>query len=276
MLQAQGVRIIDAAGGLSYAGLVQVHTDVGFGTICGMNQAAADVVCKQLGYGSGVASDSPCESYGGSDICGAPGSPVAMQSLKCTGAELALSECEWSVPDTSCSSHGSDAVVFCTGGAMEPQVAIIIANVIHILLRMSTFVFAQEGALRLLDDSGAPSIDGVGRLEVFLSGRWAPVCSEGFGDGAAAVACKSMGFSGVEPMQRDCVGVGLCGAVAPQLSDVKCVGSEGSLLSCPHLEGDDVYCAPEESVVVHCVGDGDAVGLAKAAVAPQWGVALRG
>ena len=126
-MQAQGVRIIDAAGGLSYAGLVQVHTDVGFGTICGMNQAAADVVCKQLGYGSGVASDSPCESYGGSDICGAPGSPVAMQSLKCTGAELALSECEWSVPDTSCSSHGSDAVVFCTGGAMEPQVAIIIA-----------------------------------------------------------------------------------------------------------------------------------------------------
>ena len=123
------MRIIDAAGGLSYAGLVQVHTDVGFGTLCGMNQVAADVVCKQLGYGSGVASDSPCESYGGSDICGAPGSPVAMQNVICTGAELALSECEWSVPDTSCSSHGSDAVVFCTGGAVEPQVAIVIEDV---------------------------------------------------------------------------------------------------------------------------------------------------
>ena len=64
VLQAQGVRLIDAAGGLSYAGVVQVRTDSGFGTVCGMNQAAADVVCKQLGYGSGVASDSPCGSYG--------------------------------------------------------------------------------------------------------------------------------------------------------------------------------------------------------------------
>ena len=88
-MQAQGVRIIDAAGGLSYAGLVQVHTDVGFGTICGMNQAAADVVCKQLGYGSGVASDSPCGNCGGCEFCSAPGSPVAMQSLTCAGAAQA-------------------------------------------------------------------------------------------------------------------------------------------------------------------------------------------
>ena len=121
-LQAQGVRIIDAAGGLSYAGLVQIQTDSGFGSICGMNQAAADVVCKQLGYGSGVASDSPCGSYGGSDLCGAPGSPVAMQSLTCTGAELAVGECEWSAPDATCSSHGSDSIVFCAGGAVGPQV----------------------------------------------------------------------------------------------------------------------------------------------------------
>ena len=121
-LQAQGVRIIDAAGGLSYAGLAQIRTDSGFGSICGMNQAAADVVCKQLGYGSGVASDSPCGSYGGSDICGAPGSPVAMQSLTCTGAELAVSECEWSAPEAGCASHATDSVVFCAGGAMEPQV----------------------------------------------------------------------------------------------------------------------------------------------------------
>lgn len=127
-LQAQGVRIIDAAGGLSYAGLVQAHTDSGFGSICGMNQAAADVVCKQLGYGSGVASDSPCGSYGGSDVCGAPGSPVAMQSLTCAGGELAITECEWSAPDAACSSHGSDSVVFCVGGAMEAQVLSSLAD----------------------------------------------------------------------------------------------------------------------------------------------------
>ena len=130
--------------------------------------------------------------------------------------------------------------------------------------------------MRLLAAGGAPSIDGVGRLEVFLSGAWAPVCAEGFGDGAAVVACKSMGFSGAEPVKRDCVGAGLCGVDAPHLSNVECLGSETSLLSCPHSEGDDVYCAPEESVVVHCIGDGDAVGRPETAAAPQWGVALRG
>ena len=130
--------------------------------------------------------------------------------------------------------------------------------------------------MRILASDGAPSLDGVGRLEMFLAGKWAPVCSEGFSDGAAVVACKSMGFSGAEPAQRGCVDAGLCGVEAPHLANVECLGSESSLLACPHVEGDDVYCAPEESVVVHCTGDGDAAGLPEAPVAPQWGVALRG
>ena len=136
--------------------------------------------------------------------------------------------------------------------------------------------YVEVGSVRLLSGGGAPSIDGVGRLEVLLSGEWAPVCSEGFTDGAAAVACKSMGYSGAEPARGGCVKAGLCGVDAPHLSNVQCVGSESSLLSCPHQEGDDVYCAPEESVVVHCIGDGDAVGRSEAPAAPHWGVALRG
>ena len=136
--------------------------------------------------------------------------------------------------------------------------------------------YVEVGSLRLLSEGGAPSIDGVGRLEVFLSGAWAPVCSEGFTDGAAAVACKSMGFTGAEPARGGCVNAGLCGVNTPHLSNVECVGSESSLLSCPHIEGGDVYCAPEESVVVRCIGDGDAMGRSEAPVAPHWGVALRG
>ena len=75
--------------------------------------------------------------------------------------------------------------------------------------------YVEVGSVRLLSGGGAPSIDGVGRLEVFLSGEWAPVCSEGFTDGAAAVACKSMGFSGAEPARDGCVQAGLCGVDAP-------------------------------------------------------------
>ena len=44
------VRLVDEAGGISSVGLVQVATDAGFGTVCGANAAAADVI-------------SPCPSF---------------------------------------------------------------------------------------------------------------------------------------------------------------------------------------------------------------------
>ena len=45
-----GVRVVDSAGGPSNAGLLQVQIGDGqFGTVCGMDLAAVDVVCRQLG-----------------------------------------------------------------------------------------------------------------------------------------------------------------------------------------------------------------------------------
>ena len=70
------VRLVDAAGSISNVGLLQVRTDAGFGTVCGANPAAADVVCRSLGYSFGSVSTSPCGFYGGANLCGAPGSPV--------------------------------------------------------------------------------------------------------------------------------------------------------------------------------------------------------
>jgi len=42
------VRLVDAAGGLSSVGLLQVRTDAGFGSVCGANAAAADAICFML------------------------------------------------------------------------------------------------------------------------------------------------------------------------------------------------------------------------------------
>jgi hypothetical protein len=39
------VRLVDAAGGLSSVGLLQVRTDAGFGSVCGANAASADAIC---------------------------------------------------------------------------------------------------------------------------------------------------------------------------------------------------------------------------------------
>ena len=43
MVCAADVRVVDESGSVSNAGLVQVSTAAGFGTICGANAAAADV-----------------------------------------------------------------------------------------------------------------------------------------------------------------------------------------------------------------------------------------
>ena len=70
------VRLVDANGALASVGLLQVKTDAGYGSVCGANLAAADVVCRSMGYTHGAVSSSPCGFYGGANLCGVPGSPV--------------------------------------------------------------------------------------------------------------------------------------------------------------------------------------------------------
>ena len=165
---------------MSNAGLLQVRNGNGeFGSACGMNLEAADVVCRQLGYDFGSVGTSPCSSYGGLDLCGAAGTPVSMKDLACGGGELDVQDCQWEAADAGCSGHTLDSIVYCGKGAVADHLA--------------------EGALRILSHDGSPSIDGEGRLEIFRAGQWAPVCNSGFNAGAAVVACKSMGHTGAKP-----------------------------------------------------------------------------
>ena len=229
--------------------MFRVRLRLGNGTFW---QAAADVVCAQLGYDFGIVSTSSCEMYGGSHVCGAAGSPVAMARLSCSGGELDIQDCSYSIPDAECAAHSGDSVVFC-GNEQGTG-------------------FLQSGALRLLDAGGAPSVDGTGRLEMFSDNAWGPVCYSGFSAGAAVVACKAMGFAGAvaDGVARCKRGDGenSCGSRAPTISEVACVGQEADLLSCPHAGADDVFCAPEESVVLHCSGAGDAQGRPRKSIVP--------
>jgi len=210
-----------------------------------MNLAAADVVCAQLGYDFGSVSTSPCGSYGGADLCGAVGSPVAMSNLACKGGELDIQECAFSSPETICLGHAHDSVVFCG--------------------REGSATGFQEGSVRLLSFDGAPSIDGVGRLEMFHAGAWGPICTSGFTVGAANVACKAMGFTGAHSAAGvahcgDFSDKNYCGTLAPQVSEMACSGHEATLTACPYEDFDDVFCAAEESVLLRCAGVGNTQG----------------
>lgn len=155
-------------------------------------------------------------------------------------------ECTWTAPDDSCAGHAQDTIVYCSTAAGTD---------------------ALEGAVRLIASDGSPSIDGKGRPEIFTGGAWTPVCSSGASIGAAGVLCKSMGFSGASGSSK-CSDLG-CGDVAPGVGELACSGSESGPLACPHEAGDDVFCAPSESLVISCAGDGETQGRPAKEIAPN-------
>ena len=245
-----GVRLVDVSGSVSSAGLVQVRAGHGFGTVCGMNAGAADVLCKQLGFDFGSVSGSSCSTYGGSSLCGEASSLISMRDLSCTGHEWDITECTWAAPDARCLNHDRDAVVYC--GTAEASL--------------------HDGLLRLIARDGSPSINGGGRLEMFNAGSWAPVCSSGFAPGSVGVACKQMGFSGASTeATSSCAidGPSACGVTPPYVSKLACSGHEATVLECAFEEGDDVYCAPEEAVMIKCSGDGDTQGRPAKVTSPE-------
>eukprot|EP00927_Polykrikos_kofoidii_P003209 TRINITY_DN1127_c0_g3_i1.p1 TRINITY_DN1127_c0_g3~~TRINITY_DN1127_c0_g3_i1.p1 ORF type:complete len:256 (-),score=29.55 TRINITY_DN1127_c0_g3_i1:59-826(-) len=228
------LRIVDSTGAMATAGLLQVDVGDGFGSVCGLNDAASTVACRSLGYDYGVVSSAPCGNYRGEVFCGAKSTGVAMRDLHCRGDEVAITGCVWEQPDEECLKHDTDAIVFCSREGDE---------------------LLHEGMVRLVASDGTPSLDGKGRLEIARQGVWEPVCSDGFTDGAALIACKQMGFDGsTKPsISQTCNAFGLdfCSS-PPGLSRLACTGTETSLLSCSYDAGEEVFCATKESVVISC------------------------
>jgi hypothetical protein len=219
------VQIVGSSGIPSHVGVLQVTENGRMGTVCGMNPAAADVACRQLGYDWGSISPSACSTYGAANLCGEAGTAVAAQDLRCTGGELSVAECAWSPPAGRCLEHNLDTVVYCGSGPGGPA----------------------EGAVRLLSD-GAPSLTTSGLVEVFMGGLWSPVC--GMNPGAVAVACKSMGSAGAAATHASAETAHATNL--PQIGGLSCKGTEESVLDCSYEAGEDVYCAASEASSVSC------------------------
>ncbi|XP_004584590.3 HHIP-like protein 1 [Ochotona princeps] len=116
--------------------------------------------------------------------------------------------------------------------------------------RPSTAIPApSDGAVRLVRPAGLGS--GRGRVEVFVGGRWGTVCDDAWDAKAAAVVCRQLGFAqAVRAAKRAEFGEGR--ALPILLDDVRCGGSEHSLLECAHAGVGKHNCGHEEDAGVEC------------------------
>ncbi|XP_032965261.1 HHIP-like protein 1 isoform X2 [Rhinolophus ferrumequinum] len=107
----------------------------------------------------------------------------------------------------------------------------------------------SNGAVRLVRPAGLSP--GRGRVEVFAGGRWGTVCDDRWDIKAAAVVCRQLGFAyAVRATRRAEFGEGR--ALPILLDDVRCTGSEKTLLECTHAGLGTHNCSHQEDAGVVC------------------------
>ncbi|KAM7134069.1 HHIP-like protein 1 [Macrochelys suwanniensis] len=104
------------------------------------------------------------------------------------------------------------------------------------------------GTVRLVHRGAVP---GRGRLEVLVGGRWGTVCDDLFDRRAAAVVCRQLGYGQALRVARRAE-FGQGAALPILLDDVRCRGSERSLLECRSAPPGRHNCAHSEDVGVVC------------------------
>ncbi|XP_051974979.1 deleted in malignant brain tumors 1 protein-like [Xyrauchen texanus] len=141
--------------------------------------------------------------------------PVWMSDLQCSNNESTLSYCQSSGWGTGSCGHEKDAGVIC--------------------------------GLRVRLVSGSDSCSG--RVEVQHDGQWGTVCDYGWDLSEAAVVCREIGCGrALEAKTGAYFGQGL-GSV--WMTDVKCVGNESFLTSCP-FNSSSLGCGHEKDAGVIC------------------------
>ncbi|XP_051976517.1 deleted in malignant brain tumors 1 protein-like [Xyrauchen texanus] len=141
--------------------------------------------------------------------------PVWMSDLQCVNTESTLSECTSGGWRTGICIHEKDAGVIC-----KPSV-------------------------RLVNGSDSCS----GRVEVLRNGIWGTVCDDGWDLSDAAVVCRELGCGRVLEAKTGAYFGQESGPV--WMKNIKCVGTESDLMSCPYDSG-SLSCGHEKDAGVIC------------------------
>ncbi|EHH28164.1 hypothetical protein EGK_18536, partial [Macaca mulatta] len=91
----------------------------------------------------------------------------------------------------------------------------------------------------------------IGRLGVFVGGRWGTVCDDSWNINGAAVVCRQLGFAyAVRAVKSAEFGQG--GSLPILLDNVRCAGWERNLLECQHNGVGTHNCEHDEDAGVVC------------------------
>ena len=97
--------------------------------------------------------------------------------------------------------------------------------------------------------AGGPN-ENSGRVEIYREGEWGTICDDEWGRSEARVACKQLGFSGVERIGDLGEFADVSSFGSPILYSVDCVGIEGSLDYCVSNDWGTTRCTHAEDAGV--------------------------
>ncbi|XP_070801792.1 neurotrypsin-like [Pituophis catenifer annectens] len=215
--QAVGSPLRLVGGTKSFEGRVEIYHDGHWGTICDdqWDDKDAEVVCRHLDL-SGFSRAVSWAHFGKGS------GSILLDEVECSGNELSLDQCKKSDWGKHNCDHIEDAGVIC-----DP--------------------FVAEGTIRLTGGLHPSE----GRVEIYHNGRWGCICDDGWKTGInAQVACRQLGFNG--PARLASKDEFAPGQGFILLDDVACIGTESSLMDCPHSNWGQHDCSHEEDVGICC------------------------
>uniref|UniRef100_A0A8B9VW04 Soluble scavenger receptor cysteine-rich domain-containing protein SSC5D n=1 Tax=Anas zonorhyncha TaxID=75864 RepID=A0A8B9VW04_9AVES len=233
-----GVRLANGNG--SCRGRVEVRHGGTWGTVCDddWDFPDAQVVCRQLGCGAAISATVL-------GFFGFGSGPVLLDNVGCAGGEARLADCFHLGWGRHNCGHHEDAGVVCRGGRPNGM-GFGVPRSGTGTVRLPRPTPRTVGSLRLVNGSHRCE----GRVELFHLSQWGTVCDDAWDLRDAEVVCRRLGCGhavaapGEAPYGR--------GAGYIFLDNLKCKGSEPSLLSCSHIRWDVHNCDHSEDAGAVC------------------------
>ncbi|XP_056014421.1 deleted in malignant brain tumors 1 protein-like [Ostrea edulis] len=194
-------------------GRIEVLINGTWGAVCYPNRdySVVNVVCRQLGYQGGIPTPS--------DVFGGINGQTWLHRIRCTGQEASLLDCPLSVTGSSNCYFNEQAGAICYEETKDN--------------------------IRLLN--GTSSSEGL--IEVLINGKWQAVCDNDWAYNGATVVCRQLGYHGNTSISTSST---VFGEISEQIwLDVRCTGSETSLLECQLSETASGTCKRQAGVICY-------------------------